>query len=164
MRNERANDPPVIVAAAILATGRLLACQRSHPPRLAGYWELPGGKVEPGEAEPAALVRECREELAVAVTVGERIGPEVPVPGSRAVLRTYLARLAGPGEPRPRVHAAIRWLDADELDSVPWLPADAPILAALRPLLAGATNYTPAAPAGTAAVRQSGLRAANGGT
>jgi hypothetical protein len=51
--------PLIIVGAAILADGRLLACQRSEPPEVAGRWEFPGGKVEPGEDELEALVREC---------------------------------------------------------------------------------------------------------
>ncbi|MET9965659.1 NUDIX domain-containing protein, partial [Streptomyces sp. NPDC006356] len=55
----------IVVGAALLAGGRLLAARRSAPEELAGRWELPGGKVEPGEAPEAALVRELREELGV---------------------------------------------------------------------------------------------------
>jgi 8-oxo-dGTP diphosphatase len=54
----------------------------------------------------------------------------------RAVLKVYLARLVNGDLPQALEHAELRWLSADELDSVPWLPADAPIVAALRPLLA----------------------------
>src|SRR5215467_10554281 len=56
----------LVVGAAIIARGRLLAAQRADPPELAGGWELPGGKVEPGESDQEALVRECHEELASA--------------------------------------------------------------------------------------------------
>jgi 8-oxo-dGTP diphosphatase len=125
----------VIVGAAIISKGRVLACARATPPELAGRWELPGGKVEAGESEVAALIRECEEELGVRVEVGERVGEDVPLAGGWAVLRAYAATLVGDAEPKPIEHAELRWLGADELDSVPWLPADAPILAALRPRL-----------------------------
>ena len=61
------------MGAAIIAHGRVLACARAHPPELAGFWEFPGGKVEPGETEVEALVRECVEEIGVRVEVGERL-------------------------------------------------------------------------------------------
>nr|WP_091552345.1 (deoxy)nucleoside triphosphate pyrophosphohydrolase [Micromonospora pattaloongensis] len=126
----------MIVGAAILATDRVLGCARANPPEVAGMWEFPGGKVEPGETEVAALVRECAEELGVQVDVGARVGPEVPLPYGRGLLRVYRARLVGPDEPRPLEHAELRWLAADELDRVTWLPADRPIVEAVRPLLA----------------------------
>ena len=69
----------IVVGAAIVHDGRLLAARRSAPADLAGGWELPGGKVEPGESEADALVRECREELGVAVVVGERVPGEWPL-------------------------------------------------------------------------------------
>ena len=115
--------------------GRVLACERAHPPQVAGGWEFPGGKVEPGESEQAALVRECVEELGVRVEVGARIGPDVAIAGGEAVLRAFVVRLPDGMVPRPLEHAAMRWLGADELDSVPWLPADRPIVAALSVLL-----------------------------
>jgi 8-oxo-dGTP diphosphatase len=125
----------VIVGAAIIFHGRVLACARADPPDLAGRWEFPGGKVEPGETEVQALVRECDEELGVRVEVGERIGRDVKLGHGRAVLRVYAARLVNGDLPRALEHAELRWLAADELDSVVWLPADAPIVVALRPLL-----------------------------
>ncbi|MDI1459886.1 (deoxy)nucleoside triphosphate pyrophosphohydrolase [Catellatospora sp. KI3] len=126
----------IIVGAAIIADGRVLACERSEPPEVAGRWEFPGGKVEPGETEPEALVRECEEELGVLVEVGERVGADVLLGHGRAVLRVYAARLLK-GVPQLIEHAELRWLAADELDSVQWLPADAPIVAALPDLLRG---------------------------
>ena len=62
----------VVVGAALLDDGRLLAARRSAPPELAGRWELPGGKVEPGETPEKALVRELHEELNVRATAGAR--------------------------------------------------------------------------------------------
>ena len=89
----------MIVGAAIIADGRVLACARSAPPEVAGRWEFPGGKVEPGESETAALVRECAEELAVRVEVGDRVGRDVRMAHGRSVLKVYAARLLG-GQPR----------------------------------------------------------------
>jgi 8-oxo-dGTP diphosphatase len=114
----------------------VLACERSAPPEVAGRWEFPGGKVEPGETDEQALARECVEELGVRVQVGARIGPDVPLAHGRAVLRVFAVRLLDGDQPRALEHTAMRWLAADELDSVRWLPADKPIVAALPPLLA----------------------------
>ncbi|MBQ1071917.1 (deoxy)nucleoside triphosphate pyrophosphohydrolase [Micromonospora sp. C31] len=143
MRTERANgggqaerrDLRVIVGAAIIRDGRVLACARSAPPEVAGMWEFPGGKVEPGESETAALARECAEELAVRVEIGDRVGRNVRMAHGRSVLKVYAARLLHGDQPKALEHSALRWLAADELDSVTWLPADAPIVAALRPML-----------------------------
>ncbi|MFB9358949.1 (deoxy)nucleoside triphosphate pyrophosphohydrolase [Actinoplanes nipponensis] len=129
-------SPRVIVAAVIVTAGRVLACERSAPPEVAGRWEFPGGKVEPGETDAQALARECAEELGVRVRVGARIGPDVPLAHGRAVLRVFTVTLLNGDEPRALEHAAMRWLAADELDSVPWLPADQPIVAELPVLLA----------------------------
>jgi 8-oxo-dGTP diphosphatase len=139
VHNERLNEPAgrgsvgprVIVGAAIVAERKVLACARAHPPELAGMWEFPGGKVEPGESETAALVRECQEELGVRIVVGDRIGDDIPLGHRRTVLKIFTARLVD-GNPTALEHAELRWLGRDELDDVPWLPADAPIVAALR--------------------------------
>ena len=127
--------PLIIVGAAIIANGRVLACERAEPPEMAGKWEFPGGKVDPGESEAEALIRECEEELGVTVEVGRRVGDDVVLSHGGAVLKVYLARLINGGQPRAIEHSELRWLAADELHSVPWLPADAPIVAALKPLL-----------------------------
>jgi 8-oxo-dGTP diphosphatase len=129
-------SPRVIVAAVIVQDGRVLACERSAPPEVAGRWEFPGGKVEAGETDAQALARECAEELGVRVEVGARVGPDVPLAHGRAVLRVFTVTLLNGDEPRALEHTAMRWLAADELDSVPWLPADRPIVAELPVLLA----------------------------
>jgi 8-oxo-dGTP diphosphatase len=129
-------SPRVIVAAAIVHDGRVLACERAAPPEAAGRWEFPGGKVEPGETDAQALARECAEELGVRVAVGVRVGPDVPLAYGRAVLRVFAVTLLNGDEPRALEHTAMRWLAADELGSVPWLPADQPIVAELPVLLA----------------------------
>jgi 8-oxo-dGTP diphosphatase len=136
----RAMRRVVVVGAAIIDAGRVLACARTAPPEVAGRWEFPGGKVEPGEDEVTALIRECVEELGVAVDVGDRVGDDVPLGHGWAVLRVYVARLVDGGEPQPLHHAELRWLSADQLDSVPWLPADIPIVPAVRDLLVGPSD------------------------
>ena len=123
----------VVVGAAIVADGRLLAAQRAGPPEVAGGWELPGGKVDPGESELQALVRECREELGVAIAVGERIGGDWPI-SDGYVLRVWLATVVS-GVPEAREHLALRWLAPEELFQVPWLPADLPIVRAVQDVL-----------------------------
>lgn len=87
--------PAVVVAAALVRNGRVLAQQRAYPPELAGRWELPGGRVEPLESARQALVRECREELAVEVVPGDQLGSDVQLSGGY-VLRVHVARLAQP--------------------------------------------------------------------
>jgi 8-oxo-dGTP diphosphatase len=114
----------IVVAGALIAGGALLVAQRSHPPHLAGRWELPGGKVSDGETEQAALARELAEELGVRVVVGSRIGADVALaPDGATILRAYLVGLID-GDPTAHEHRALRWVGADEMDSLCWVPAD----------------------------------------
>jgi 8-oxo-dGTP diphosphatase len=132
--------PAVVVGAAILDGAppgcRVLVAERAEPRELAGFWEFPGGKVEPGESETEALVRECREELSVEIAVGERLGGDLVLHGARGtwVLRVWTARIVS-GEVRLVDHTAARWLGVDELDDVRWIEADAPLVDELRALL-----------------------------
>ncbi|WP_328536917.1 (deoxy)nucleoside triphosphate pyrophosphohydrolase [Streptomyces sp. NBC_00344] len=127
----------VVVGGALYDRGRLLAARRSAPPELAGRWELPGGKVEPGESAEQALVRELREELGVETEVLERIPGEWPLkPGY--VLQVWTARLVS-GEVSPlEDHDALRWLSPPEISQVDWLDQDRPAVAlAARRLASG---------------------------
>ena len=125
----------LIVGAAIVREGTLLSARRVGPPELAGRWELPGGKVEPGEEPEAALVREVREELGCDVRIVERIPGEWPLPAGR-IMWVWATELVA-GEPSAdSAHDEVRWLSAEELESVAWLDADLPLLPVLRPYLA----------------------------
>lgn len=137
--------PPVLVVAAALvddlgAPRALLAARRRSPVSLAGRWEFPGGKVEPGEAPEDALHRELREELGVGVA----LGAELPGPddgcwrlSATYTMRLWLAEVAA-GVPEPLVeHDALRWLPRGEWLSVPWLDADVRIVEALAEAVEG---------------------------
>ncbi|BCM69232.1 MULTISPECIES: (deoxy)nucleoside triphosphate pyrophosphohydrolase [Streptomyces] len=122
----------VVVGAALLDDGRLLAARRSAPADLAGRWELPGGKVEAGERPEDALVRELREELGIDAEPVGRVPGEWPL-RSPYVLQVWTARLR-PGSPAPRPlqdHDALRWLTPDRLWEVDWLDQDVPAVRAV---------------------------------
>jgi 8-oxo-dGTP diphosphatase len=123
----------VVVGAALIDGDRVLAAQRSEPPSLAGLWEFPGGKVDPGETDEAALVRECREELGVDVMLGARIGRDWPI-GEYGILRVWLAGIAA-GKLTAHEHSELRWLGVDELDDMEWIPADRAVVARLAEIL-----------------------------
>lgn len=128
-----------VVGAALVRTGpdgvrRVLASRRTDPPHLAGFWEFPGGKVDPGETDAEALVRELQEELHLDAAVEGRLGDDLRI-GETAVLRVYLARVLSDREPALVDHDAHRWLAADELDDVVWIPVDRPLVEQLRALL-----------------------------
>ena len=130
--------PQLVVGAAIVddldLPRTLLAARRTEPPRLAGGWELPGGKVEPGEAPVDALHREIAEELGVKVELGEELVG--PLDGawemsSNYRMRVWLARVTD-GVPAPiEDHDVLRVLESGQWLDVGWLPADVPIVQAL---------------------------------
>jgi 8-oxo-dGTP diphosphatase len=132
----RSNQNPqlIVVAGAIITGGKLLVAQRDRPPELAGMWELPGGKVAPGETDGEALARELHEELGVDVKVGERLGDDVAL-SETMTLRAYRVTCTA-GTPRADDHRALRWVEAAELHGLHWVPADRgwlpDLMAALR--------------------------------
>lgn len=133
----------------------MLAARRTTPPALAGRWEFPGGKVEPGEDPVTALRRELAEELGVSLTLGGELVPD----DSPRVLGAAPAWPLGPGlELRIWLavadgvvagstdHDRLRWLAADQLGDLDWLPGDRPILARLSRVLG--PRRRPATPSG----------------
>ncbi|MFE4195516.1 (deoxy)nucleoside triphosphate pyrophosphohydrolase [Paenarthrobacter sp. NPDC056912] len=140
--------PINVVGAAVVDSletpTRLLVARRTAPPQFAGMWEFPGGKVEDGEAPEAALHRELVEELGVEVRLGAELesGRQSGWPlNERASMRVWFAELMA-GEPRPlEDHDELRWVSlngGDEALSLPWIPADFPIVRALLERVASA--------------------------
>lgn len=126
--------PVIVVGAAIVRDdGEAVLCaRRSAPAHLAGKWEFPGGKVEAGESDAEAVVRECREELGVEVAVGARVGADARI-DDRFTLRVFLARME-PGQPEPSPledHDVLAWVPRSELLDLDWLAPDVPIVGEL---------------------------------
>ena len=121
-----------VVAALIWEGGRFMICQRPAHKARGLLWEFVGGKVEPGETGPQALIRECREELDVTVAVGD-IFMEVDhvYPDITVHLTLYHASIAQ-GTPRMLEHADIQWIYPAQIADYPFCPADQEILEKLR--------------------------------
>lgn len=123
-----------VVAAVIMKEGKVFATQRGYGEFKDG-WEFPGGKVEAGEGPEEALRREIREELEVEVNVGDLIDTiEYDYPAFHLSMKCYACTLTG-GSPHLLEHEAARWLSADQLDSVAWLPADITLIPKIAGLL-----------------------------
>ena len=123
-----------VVAAILIHNNLVFACQRGYGEFKDG-WEFPGGKVEAGESPEEALRREIREELEVEVNVGDLIDTiEYDYPAFHLSMKCYVCTIAG-GSPHLLEHEAARWLSADQLDSVAWLPADITLIPKIAGLL-----------------------------
>ncbi len=122
-----------VVAGVISdARGRILLTQRPSGKHLAGLWEFPGGKCEPGESAMTALERELHEELGIETRAVEKL---IAVPwryAEKSILLDIYRVLTHTGEPHGRESQALRWVTLDELDGIPITPADGPVIAALR--------------------------------
>jgi 8-oxo-dGTP diphosphatase len=113
-----------VVAGAIEEAGQVLCAQRGPDQRHPGLWELPGGKVEPGETDAQALSRELREELGVEVVVGSHLGTSThDYPDLSIELVAYNCILYS-GRPESLEHAEVRWVSPDSLGDLDWAPAD----------------------------------------
>ena len=123
----------VRVAAAVIRDGdRVFAAQRAG-----GGWEFPGGKIEPGESPQQALIREIREELDLGIAVGGSLAVlEYDYPAFHLSMQCFWCRVTE-GTPVLKEHADARWLGAEDLDSVDWLPADRTLIGQVRAALSG---------------------------
>jgi 8-oxo-dGTP diphosphatase len=127
----------VVACALIDPDGRVLIAQRPPQKAMAGLWEFPGGKIEPGESPEAALIREMHEELGIAVkeaclapfTFASHAYSEFHL-----LMPLYVCR-RWEGEPSPREHGALKWVRPRDLTQYPMPPADLPLIPMLRDLL-----------------------------
>ena len=121
-----------VVAALIWDGDRFMACQRPPHKTRGMLWEFVGGKVEPGETREEALIRECREELAIELRVDDLFMEVVhEYPDLTVHLSLYNASIAA-GEPQRLEHHDIRWLTVEEIDDYMFCPADDEILKRLK--------------------------------
>lgn len=121
-----------VVAALIWEGDRFLACQRPAHKARGLLWEFVGGKVEPGENLEDALIRECREELDITVAPRDVFMEVIhEYPDLKVRLTLFNAAIAE-GTPKALEHHDIRWITVQEIDSLPFCPADEEILKKLR--------------------------------
>jgi 8-oxo-dGTP diphosphatase len=127
-----------VVAAIIREGNTIFATQRGYG-EFEGMWEFPGGKVEQGEGAEEALRREIREELAIDITVGSLLcTTEYTYPTFHLVMHCYWCHIAE-GTPQLLEHKSARWLSAQELLDVMWLPADIEVVKTIQQSLT--TNH-----------------------
>ena len=125
-----------VVAAVIRDGDKIFATARGHG-EYKGWWEFPGGKIEEGETPQQALMREIREELAAEIAVGDLIKTiEYDYPAFHLSMDCFWAKVET-GRLELKEAADARWLNADHLNDVKWLPADMELIESVRQVLAG---------------------------
>ena len=123
-----------MVAAVIRKGGHIFATQRGYGD-FKDWWEFPGGKIEKGETPEEALQREIREELSTEIIINKHLKTvDWDYPNFHLTLHCYLCSLASE-EMTLNEHEAARWLDADSLRSVRWLPADEDVIRLIEKIL-----------------------------
>ena len=128
---------PVVAVALVDADGRVLLQQRPAGKAMAGLWEFPGGKIEPGETPEDALVRELREELGIDVStacLAPATFASAPL-GERHLLLLLFACRKWRGVPQPLEGGALKWVRVVEMYALPMPPADKPLIGLLEALL-----------------------------
>jgi 8-oxo-dGTP diphosphatase len=128
----------LVVAAAMLDSDRRILVQQRPPGKpMAGLWEFPGGKVEPGELPEAALVRELEEELGIALDAAA-LTPATfasETLGERHLLLLLYTLRSWHGDPEPRHASALKWASTTELRELAMPPADTPLIPVIEALL-----------------------------
>ena len=131
-------NPFIVVAAALVdRDGRLLVQQRPEGLPMAGLWEFPGGKLEPGETPEQALIRELAEELAIDVDhacLAPACFASEPLGDKHLLLLLYVCRKWG-GTPVAQHASALRWVRPVELHGLDMPPADEPLIGLLEALI-----------------------------
>ena len=128
-----------VVTAIIHQEDKILATQRGYGD-YKGWWEFPGGKMEDGETEEEAIVREIREELEVEIAVERKVCTvEYDYPQFHLVMHCFWCSITH-GVPQLKEHQSARWLAKEEWESVEWLPADVEVIRNIRP---SATHTAP---------------------
>lgn len=117
-----------VVAALIWDNGKFMICQRPAHKARGLLWEFVGGKVEPGETKEAALIRECREELAVTLSVGGVFMDVVHEYPDLTVHLTLFNATVAEGKPQKLEHNDIKWITPTEIPEYDFCPADVEIL------------------------------------
>ncbi|XBH22650.1 (deoxy)nucleoside triphosphate pyrophosphohydrolase [Jonesiaceae bacterium BS-20] len=127
----------IVVVGAVITDGKLVLCaQRGSDMALPGMWEFPGGKLEQGETDQQALVREIAEELECEIQVGNRITTtRYEYDFGFVTLTTYYATVTT-RSPVTTEHAELRWVEAPSLDALEWAPADIPAVELIKRELA----------------------------
>lgn len=124
-------DIHVVGAAISDADGRILCAQRGPGRSLSGYWEFPGGKIEPGETPRAALQREIQEELHCTINVGSEVCTTHYTYDFGTVVLTVFRATVESGTPQRTEHTQLRWVDPQLMPDLLWAPADAEPVALL---------------------------------
>ena len=117
-----------VVAALIWDNDKFMICQRPAYKARGLLWEFVGGKVEPGETKEQALIRECREELAVTISVGDVFMDVTHEYPDLTVHLTLFNATIAEGEPQKLEHNDIQWITSSEIANYEFCPADVEIL------------------------------------
>lgn len=116
-----------VVGAAIIQDGKVLAAKRSakmYPPF---KWEFAGGKIESGETHEQALIREIHEELGVLISVGLFAGEGIYDDGDRRIVLDVYEASITEGQPFPKEHSEIKWIEVDAMGGLDWAEPDIPV-------------------------------------
>ena len=124
-----------VVAAVVTHRDKFLACRRAEHKSLSGFWEFPGGKVEPGESDQIALGRELEEELGIQVVVGNFVcRSESAANGTQIEMFTYFCELNSLPPTSSSDHDELRWVSVEQLKDLSWPELDLPVVEALTKL------------------------------